>query len=91
MTPWQSAGMASRVGRSAARGAERSLVATRAVISRFLDSVQLRLRAIDVSRDPAIQAWIHEMRQMDKAEVERRVASQPEPWVLIDRRRASTA
>jgi hypothetical protein len=79
--------------RSSVRAAERGLVAARGAASHVLDSLQLRLRAIEVSRDPSVRLWAAEMRQMvESGEIERRLEAQPEdPRVLIDRRRAQAS
>jgi len=81
------------VTRTTARFVERGLVATRARVSQILDSVQLRLRVIDVSRDPEVRRWAADMRERAASgDLARRLAEQPDdPKEFVERFRRPEA
>jgi hypothetical protein len=61
------------------RAAERSVVMTRDAVSRLLTLLQLRIRALEVSRDPEVKAWIRQTRErVASGGLARMIADQPD-------------
>lgn len=72
---------------AASRLGERGL----ARVSHVIEQLQLRLRAVECTRDPEVKRWITATRaDVARGEVDRRIASQPsDPRALLGSAEAS--